>query len=109
MTAQDFAGEHPRQNNIVGKLRLTGAFRASIDLAKRLPDHIQFLSVLVAHEVSMLPAGINDPRNHRETNVKYPVSFRVGSWIVSLGCVAQQWYGPSCSQPTRTQTIATTR
>ena len=56
MGAENLAGEHPRQNDVVGKLRLTGALRARIDLAKRFADYVERLSVvglIVRH--SMLP------------------------------------------------------
>ena len=47
VTAQDLAEEHARQHDVVGKLRLAGALRARIDLAKRLADDVQRLSVVV--------------------------------------------------------------
>jgi hypothetical protein len=45
MGAENLACEHPRQNDVVGKLRLAGALRARIDFAKRLADYIEWLPV----------------------------------------------------------------
>ena len=61
MAAQDFAEEHARQHDVVGKLRLAGALRARIDLAKRLADYVQRLPVVVtvlSHINSELSHGL---------------------------------------------------
>ena len=47
MAAQNLAEEHARQHDVVGKLRLAGALRARIDLAKRFADYVEWLSVVV--------------------------------------------------------------
>ncbi len=46
MTAQHFAEKHARQNDVVGKLRLTGALRPRVDLAKRLADDVERFPVV---------------------------------------------------------------
>ena len=46
MRAENLAGEHPRQNDVVGKLRLARALRARIDFAKRLADYIERFPVV---------------------------------------------------------------
>jgi hypothetical protein len=47
MAAQDFAREHPRQNDVVRKFRLAGTLRPRIDLAKRLADYVEWSIVAV--------------------------------------------------------------
>src|SRR5712692_6224843 len=46
MAPQDFAVEHARQKDVVGKLRLARAFGAGIDLAERFANDLQRLSVV---------------------------------------------------------------
>ena len=47
MAAQNFAEEHARQNDVVGKLRLTGTLRARVDLAKGFADYVEWLPVVL--------------------------------------------------------------
>jgi hypothetical protein len=42
VTTQKLCVDHARQNDVVSKLRLAGALRASINLAKRFADYIEF-------------------------------------------------------------------
>ena len=41
MRAQDLAGEHARQKDVVSKLRLARALRTGINLAERFSDYIE--------------------------------------------------------------------
>src|SRR5260370_10192614 len=49
---QNFAIEHARQKDVVGKLRLARALRARVDLAEWFADYFEWLPVVlvVAHE-----------------------------------------------------------
>jgi hypothetical protein len=40
MRAQDLAEQHPRQNDVVRKLRLAHTLRAGVDFAKRFTDDV---------------------------------------------------------------------
>src|SRR5882672_10161827 len=46
MSAENFAVEHARQHDVVRKLRLAGALRARVNLAKRLADHFESIAVV---------------------------------------------------------------
>jgi hypothetical protein len=55
MSAQDFAVEHPRQKDVVGKLRLAGALGARVDLAEWFADYIERLPVVavITHQLNI--------------------------------------------------------
>jgi hypothetical protein len=42
---QNFAIEHARQKDVVGKLRLAGALRARIDLAEWFTNYVEWFPV----------------------------------------------------------------
>jgi hypothetical protein len=46
MAPEDLAVEHPRQKDIVGKLRLPDALGAGIDLAKRFANDVEWSFVI---------------------------------------------------------------
>jgi hypothetical protein len=46
MSTQDFAVEHARQHDVVGKLRLASALRARVNLAERFADDAEWLTVI---------------------------------------------------------------
>ncbi len=46
VTPQDFAEEHARQKDVIGKLRLARALRACIDLAEWFADYFEGLTVV---------------------------------------------------------------
>ena len=48
MSTQNFAEEHARQHDVVGKLRLAGALRARINLAKGFADYVERFPVVVS-------------------------------------------------------------
>jgi len=47
VTAQNLAVEHPRENYVVGELRLSDALRPRVDFAKRFTDNIEWFAVFV--------------------------------------------------------------
>jgi hypothetical protein len=49
VTAQDLAIEHARQKDVVGKLRLSRALRAGIDLAEGFTDDVEIAVTVPAH------------------------------------------------------------
>ena len=59
MTAQNLAEEHARQNDVVGKLRLAGALRARVDLAKRFADYVEWLTRRWLRSASQSLSGFN--------------------------------------------------
>src|SRR5689334_15775113 len=59
VAAKNLAGEHARQNDVIGKLRLAGAFGTRINLAKRLADYVQLLDT-ICHKS-------NQPRMNADT------------------------------------------
>jgi hypothetical protein len=46
VAAENFAEEHPRQHDVVGKFRLADALRAGINLAERFADYVEWFSVI---------------------------------------------------------------
>src|SRR6266550_8833695 len=51
MTAQNFAVEHAREKDVVGKLRLPRALGTRVDFAERFPDDVEWFAVVtVLHD-----------------------------------------------------------
>src|SRR5438128_10977129 len=90
MTTQDFAVEHARQKDVVGKLRLTCALCTGIDIAKRLADHVQRVCVVftIAHQSNQPQKGAKSTKgisgNHPDTGTWTPASF---SCVLCLLCL----------------------
>src|SRR5258708_7680887 len=103
MAAEDFAVEHARQHNVVGKLRLARALGARIDLAEGFADYLEWLSVVavlhhhlrINHRWTRTDTDSENKTSKRWIDLVVICAIRVHPWLllfVSVNALARQFH-----------------